>query len=62
MTFDELLEEYITQTITAIEAIRMLSGIFDPETAVDLLVVINQITRVEQGDLDREDLKESLGI
>jgi len=52
-----LLNNYLEGKIDAIEAIRTLSGIFDPDQAVGLLAIICAITRVEQGDLDRETFK-----
>jgi hypothetical protein len=58
MTIKELLDEYLDGKVTAIKAIRRLSGIFTPNTAVDTLALICSITRVEEGDLDKETFKE----
>lgn len=54
MTLIELLRGYLDGKTPAIEVIRRVSGIFNPESAVDLLTLVNAITRVEQGDLDKE--------
>lgn len=57
MTLGDLLKQYVAEQIGPIETIRRLSGVFQPEHAVDLLCLICAITRVEQGDLDRETFK-----
>ena len=54
MTLKELLEEYVSGKTDAISVIRTLSGMFNPDHAVALLTLICAITRVEQGDLDKE--------
>lgn len=54
MTIRNLLEDYLDKKTDAIQTIRTLTGIFDPDNAVDLLVIICQITRIEQGDIDAE--------
>lgn len=51
---NELLEKYLQGDMSAISLIRALSGVFNPEFATDILVLICQITRVEQGDLSKE--------
>lgn len=40
-----------------IQLIREISGAFNPDHAVDLLALINQVTRLQQGDLDIETFK-----
>lgn len=50
----DLLNDYLDGKIDAIATIRRLSGIIQPEYAVTILTLICSITRVEQGDLDRE--------
>lgn len=50
----ELLNDYLDGKIDAISTIRRLSGIFQPEYALTILTLICSITRVEQGDLDKE--------
>jgi hypothetical protein len=47
MKAKELITDYINCEITAVETIRILS-------AVDLLALINQICRIELGDLSIE--------
>lgn len=46
--------DYIEGKIDAITAIRALSGIVIQEQAINCLAIICSITRVEQGDLDKE--------
>lgn len=62
MTIKELIAQYLNKEISAIEAIRRVSGVFNPDAAVDLLALINQITRHEQGDLDTRTFKAVYGI
>lgn len=57
MSIKELLNQYINQEITALEVIRTLSGAFNPQHAVDLLAIIQQVVRHEQKDLDTETFK-----
>jgi hypothetical protein len=54
MSIKDLFEDYFAKKIDAIQAIRTLSAMFVPSHAVSILVMINQITRIEQGDLDEE--------
>jgi len=54
MSIKELLQSYVDGEITAIEAIRTLSGIFNKDQAPFLLALINNITRLEQKDLDKQ--------
>ena len=53
----ELLNNYVDQKTDAITVIRALSGMFNPDYAIDILTIICSITRVEQGDMDRETFK-----
>lgn len=54
----ELLINYLDGKTDAIQTIRTLSGMFNPDHAVAILSLICSITRVEQGDLDKELFKE----
>jgi hypothetical protein len=54
----ELLNNYLAGKINAIETIRTLSGMFNPDHAIAILSIICNITRIEQGDLDKETFKE----
>ncbi len=54
MSKRELIENYLKGETDAISVIRILSGIFDPKYADGILVLICAITRIEQGDLDKE--------
>lgn len=58
----DLLEKYLRKEITAIKLIRTLSGIVNPDRAIDILVIICQITRLEEGDLDAETFRTILGM
>lgn len=53
----ELLNNYVDQKTDAITVIRALSGMFNPDYAIDILTIICAITRVEQGDMGRETFK-----
>lgn len=57
MTLADLLIEYADKKRDAISVIRTLSGMFNPDHAINILTIVNQITRVEQGDMDREMFK-----
>ena len=54
MTIIDLLEDYSNGTRTAIQVIRDMTGIFNPEHAASILPFVCAITRVEQDDLDME--------
>lgn len=54
MTLVSLCEEYLDGKITAINLIRTMSGMFNPDHAVSLLTFICAITRIEEGDLDHQ--------
>jgi hypothetical protein len=54
MTLIEASQEYLNGKNDAIQLIRTLSGMFNPENAVLLLTLICAITRIEQEDLDKD--------
>lgn len=58
----QVLLDYLNKKNDAISTIRELSGIFNPDYAVDILAIICSITRVEQGDMDRETFKKVFGL
>lgn len=58
MTISDRLEEYLEGETDAIQVIRELTGVFNPEHAIGILSLVCSITRVEQGDMDREFFKE----
>lgn len=68
MTIKEVLKKFVDDIEGAdhakatIELIRQLSGAFNPDHAVDILALINQVTRLQQGDLDVETFKSVWGI
>lgn len=57
MTLESKMNKYFDGEIDAIQMIRELSGMFDPEHAITLLSLICTITRHEQGDIDTETFK-----
>lgn len=50
----KLLEEYLDGKTDAISVIRALTGMFNPDYAVHILALVCAITRIEQGDLEKE--------
>lgn len=54
MIIIDLMEEYIDGKHTAINTIRTMSGMFNPDHAVHILAFVCAITRVEEGDLDED--------
>jgi len=58
MTMKEIMRQYFMGEMNAITLIRLLSGMFDPKNAVNLLNLICTITRHEQGDIDSETFNE----
>ena len=57
MTIIEALQEYASGKTTAIKLIRSMTGMVNPEMAIDLIALVNQVTRVEDGDMGMEDFK-----
>lgn len=57
MSIREALQKYVNKEMTAIEFLRLLSGAFNPDMAADLLALVNQVCRHEEGDLDTETFK-----
>jgi hypothetical protein len=62
MTIADALNKYVREEVNAIATIRLLSGMFDPVHAPDILAVICAITRIEEGDLDKETFRKMMGI
>lgn len=58
----DILNQYIKKEVTAIQVIRDITGILNPEHAVPICAVIQLICRHEQGDLDTEMFKQLLKI
>jgi len=58
----DLLVSYLDGRNDAISVIRTMSGMFNPDNAVNILSVICMITRVEQGDLDKETFRKVLKL
>ena len=54
MTLIKLCDEYLNGKITAINLIRSMSGMFNPDHAVSILTIVCAITRIEEGDLDKD--------
>ena len=57
MSLKEALNQYLNKQISAMELIRLLTGIVNPDHAVDTLAIINQVTRLELGDQDVDTFK-----
>ncbi len=57
MTLKDLLIQYFNKEVSAVEAIRMLTAMVNPDHAIDILALVNQICRHELGDLDTETFK-----
>ncbi len=57
MTLKAALQNYVDKKQTALELIGGMTGMFNPQAAIDLLALINQITRLESGSLDMETFK-----
>lgn len=57
MSIKDLIVEYLDGNRDAISTIRAISGAFNPEIATNLLSLICAITRIEQGDLDKETMR-----
>lgn len=54
MTIADLAKSYLKGETTAINFIRTLSGMFNPDHAISILTIICAITRIEEGDLDKD--------
>lgn len=57
MSIQELIKKYLNKEMSSTEAIRTLTGIINPDHAVDVLAIINQICRHEMGDLSTDLMK-----
>lgn len=62
MSLADILKKYLNKEVDAVTVIRTVTGIFNPEQAVNLLALTNQICRHEQGDLDTETFKAIYGL
>jgi hypothetical protein len=58
MTIKAALQEYVSKKTTALQLIGSMTGMFNPDMAIDILALINQITRVESGDMDLQIFKD----
>ena len=58
MTIKQALQDYADKKLPALELIGSMTGMFRPEAAVDILALINQITRVESGSLEFQIFKD----
>ena len=54
MTIKDLFQKYINKEASLAETIGALTGIIDPEQAVNIIAMVNQLSRVELGTMDRE--------
>lgn len=58
MTIKDKFQQFANKEITAVQLIRDMTGIINPEFAVDIIALVNQVTRVELGDLEMDLFKE----
>ena len=58
----ELLTKYLKGEITAVATIRSISTDSNTDFARSMLLLINEITRLEMGDLDRDAFKKAWNI
>lgn len=57
MKIQDLLQEYIDKKKTAIEVIAMITGIINPDQAVNIVAIVNQVARHANKDLSDETFK-----
>lgn len=57
MTIRDGMQQYVDKKQTALEFIRSMTAMLNTEQAVNLLELINQITRIEAGTLSIETFK-----
>lgn len=62
MTIQKAFQDYVDKKATAIDVINLMTGIINPDHAVDICALINQITRVEKGEMEIEIFKEMHGL
>lgn len=62
MSIKEALLKYLNKEISALELIQLITGAFNPDQAVDLLALVNQISRHANGDLDTATFKSLWGL
>jgi len=62
VTIKDAFQQYADKKLTAIKLIRQMTGMINPDFAVDIVALVNQVTRVEDGDLDMETFKEMHGL
>lgn len=58
MTIKDKFQQFANKEITAVQLIRDMTCIVNLEHAVDVIALINQVTRVELGDLEMDLFKE----
>ena len=54
MSIKELFQDYIDGKATGYETIATLTGIIDTKHAIVALAMVNQLARLESGQMDRE--------
>lgn len=62
MTIKELLQDYVDNKKTAIEVISTLTGIINPDQAVNIIAIVNQVARHANKDISHETFKDVWGL
>lgn len=57
MKIKDLLQEYVDKNQTATQVIGLLTGIINPDQAINILAIVNQIARHANGELDTQTFK-----
>lgn len=52
MTIKDALQGYVDKKLTGYELIGDITAMIRAETAIDILALVNQITRLERGTMD----------
>lgn len=52
MTIKDALQGYVDKKMTGYELIGDMTAMINPEQAIDILALVNQVTRIERGTLD----------
>jgi hypothetical protein len=58
----ELITKYLKGEITAVSAIRSITDDLDTDYSRSMLILVNEITKLEMGELDRDAYKKQWNI
>ena len=62
MSIKDLLQDLVNEKLTGYEVIRIITGMIDPDQAINIIALVNQITRFCIGDMDKEYFIEAYGL